>query len=199
MSASPSTRYSLLLRIKDPHNHTAWVEFLEIYEPLVYRVARRKGLQDADARNLCQEVFQAVAKSARQWTPEARPSSFRGWLFRVARNVIVDGFRQQQRHLRGTGSSDVQRLLENMPAEADIGASEIESEYRRNVLRVAARAIQGEFTTSTWQAFWQTAVNSRGIAEVATELGISTGAVYIARSRIVARLNERVKEIEGET
>src|SRR5688572_20424893 len=103
MNASPSTRYSLLLRIKDPQNHAAWVEFIEIYEPLVYRVARRKGLQDADARNLCQEVFQAVAKSVRNWTAHERPSSFRGWLFRVARNVIVDAFRQQRRQGRGTG------------------------------------------------------------------------------------------------
>src|SRR5262245_19033840 len=194
MNASPSTRYSLLLRIKDPQNHAAWVEFLEIYEPLVYRVARREGLQDADARNLCQEVFQAVAKSARQWTPEARPSSFRGWLFRVARNVIVDGFRQQQRHPRGTGSSDVQRLLENMPAEADICASEIESEYRRNVLRVAARAIQGGFTTSTWQAFWQTAVHSRGIAEVETVIGFRHGDIYHAGDWIVAHCDTIIDE-----
>jgi len=198
MNASPSTRYSLLLRIKDAQNHAAWVEFTEIYEPLVYRLARSKGLQDADACNLCQEAFQAVAKSARDWTPEAHPGSFRGWLFRVARNLIVDCFRQQRRQTRGTGNSDIQRLLENLPTSRDEHGNTIEIEYRRHLLHVAARSVETEFSESTWQAFWRSAVLSREVAEVATELGMSPGAVYIARSRVVARLCRRVKEIEGE-
>jgi RNA polymerase sigma-70 factor (ECF subfamily) len=198
MNASPSTRYSLLLSLKDPRNHAAWVEFVAIYEPLVYGLARRKGLQDADARNLCQEVFQVVAKSARRWTPESRQGSFRGWLFRVARNLIIDSFRQQKRQACGTGDSDVQRLLEGMPLLADEHERLIEAEYRRHVFYAAARSIETEFSASTWQAFWRTAVQSEAVADVAIEIGMSPGAVYIARSRVVARLCRRVKEIEGE-
>jgi RNA polymerase sigma-70 factor (ECF subfamily) len=198
MNASPSTRYSLLLRIADPQNHAAWLEFVAIYEPLVYRLARRRGLQDADAKNLCQEVFQVVAKSARRWTPDASRGSFRGWLFRVARNLIIDSFRQQKRQAAGTGNSDVQRLLEDIPAVAGEEERLIEIEYRRHLFYAAARSVETEFSASTWQAFWRTAVQSRGVAEVATELGLSSGAVYIARSRVVARLCRRVKEIEGE-
>jgi RNA polymerase sigma-70 factor (ECF subfamily) len=198
MNASPSTRYSLLLRIADPQNHAAWQQFVEIYEPLVYRLARRQGLQDADAHNLCQEVFQAVAKSARQWTRDTCPGSFRGWLFRVARNLVVDTFRAQRREVRGTGNSGVQQLLENVPGDAGEQGHSVETEYRRHLLSVAARLVQGEFSESTWLAFWRTAVESREVADVAAELGMSTGAVYIARSRVVARLNRRVKQIEGE-
>jgi RNA polymerase sigma-70 factor (ECF subfamily) len=197
MNASPTTRYSLLLGIQDPQNHAAWVEFVTIYEPLVYRLARRRGLQDADAHNLCQEVFQVVAKSARRWTPDASRGSFRGWLFRVARNLIIDSFRQQKRQACGTGKSAVQRMLEAVPAAADEHERFIEAEYRRHLFYAAARSIETEFAPTTWQAFWQTAVGSRGVAEVAIELGLSPGAVYIARSRVVARLSRRVKEIEG--
>lgn len=75
---TPSTRYSLLLRIQDPQNDAAWAEFVAIYEPLVYRLARRQGLQDADADDLCQEVFRAVAGAARRWTPDPCRGSFRG-------------------------------------------------------------------------------------------------------------------------
>jgi RNA polymerase sigma-70 factor (ECF subfamily) len=198
MNAPPSTRYSLLLSIKDPQNHAAWVEFVAIYEPLVYRLARRYGLQDADARNLCQEVFRVVAKSARQWRPDARLGSFRGWLFRVARNLIIDSLRQHTRQIRGTGNSDVQRLLESVPTVADEHERLIETEYRRHLFYAAARSIETEFSASTWQAFWRTAVQSRKVADVALELGMSPGAVYIARSRVVARFCRRVKEIEGE-
>ena len=78
MTTSPATRYSLLIRIQDAQNHAAWMEFVDLYEPLVYRLARRKGLQEADARDLCQDVFRAVAGAVRRWTPDPKLGSFRG-------------------------------------------------------------------------------------------------------------------------
>ena len=55
--------------------------------------------------------------------------------------------------------------------------------------------MRGEFTPSTWEAFWRTAVEGRRPAEVAAELDLSTGAVYIARSRVLARLRQRIEEL----
>jgi RNA polymerase sigma factor (sigma-70 family) len=198
MGMSPSTRYSLLLRIRDPQNHTAWVEFVAIYEPVVYQLARRKGLQDADARDLCQEVFRAVAGAVRRWTPDPCRGSFRGWLFRIARNLLLNRLRHQRRAGCTVGDSDVQRLLQTQPNGADELSVAIETEYRRRLFQLAARSIEAEFSHSTWQAFWQTGVESREVAVVAAELGISAGAVYIARSRVLARLRRRVQEIAGE-
>jgi len=198
MDAAQTTRYSLLLRIQDPQNHAAWVEFLAIYEPLVYRLARRKGLQDADARDLCQEVFRAVAGTARRWTPDPERGSFRGWLYRIARNLLVNSLRYQSRHGRATGGSDIHRLLATQPEGADEDARDIDAEYRRRLFLLAAESIQRDFSRSTWQAFWQTAVLSREVAVVAAELGLSAGAVYIARSRVLSRLKSRVQELAGE-
>ena len=198
MNASPTTRYSLLLRIQDPQNHAAWVEFLAIYEPLVYRLARRRGLQDADARDLCQDVFRAVAGAARRWTPDPARGSFRGWLLRIARNQLLNALRQQRRRARPSGGSAIQRLLEIQPADGEDDAREVQAEYRRRLFELAAQAIEPEFTPGTWQAFWQTAVLSREVARVAADLGISPGAVYIARSRVLARLRARVGQFVGE-
>lgn len=198
MSAPPTTRYSLLLRIADPLDHVAWLEFLAIYEPLVYRLARRKGLQDADARDLCQEVFRAVAGAARRWVPDPARGSFRGWLFRIARNLLVNSLRTQRRHGRASGESDFARLLDMQPAVDDDDARDVDIEYRRRLFQLAAESIEREFTRSTWQAFWQTAVLSREVQRVAAELVISPGAVYIARSRVLARLRSRVGELAGE-
>lgn len=203
MDAAQSTRYSLLMRIADPQNHAAWLEFVAIYEPLVYSLARRKGLQDADARDLCQDVFRAVAGAARRWTPDPERGSFRGWLYRVARNRLLNGLRSERRHGRAAGGSDIQRLLEQEPdlAGADghgEDGRDIDTEYRRRLFLLAARSIEHDFSRSTWQAFWQTAVLSREVAAVAAELGLSTGAVYIAKSRVLARLKTRVQELAGE-
>jgi RNA polymerase sigma factor (sigma-70 family) len=197
MSAPPTTRYSLLLRIQDPHNQVAWAEFTALYEPLIYRLARQKGLQDADAQDLCQDVFRAVAGAARRWTPDAGRGPFRAWLFRVARNLLMNFFRHKRRHPRGTGDSDFQQMLEAQPAPADEYWQAVEDEYRRELFQLAARSVEPQFSRSTWQAFWSTAIKAQTVEEVAEQLGMSTGAVYIAKSRVLARLRERVQQIEG--
>ena len=61
MQELPETRDSLLVRMRDPRDGQAWAEFVQIYEPVVYRLARGQGLQDADARDLTQQVLMAVA------------------------------------------------------------------------------------------------------------------------------------------
>src|SRR5947209_13242300 len=116
MADAPSTRASLLARIRDPKDARAWEEFVEIYAPLVHRLARARGFQDADAADLAQDVFRAVAGAIDRWDPDPAQGSFRGWLFRIARNLMVNLLASQRRHPRGTGDSEVGRLLEWQPA-----------------------------------------------------------------------------------
>ncbi len=76
MNEMPNTRPSLLARIRDPQDEQAWAEFVEIYEPLVYRLARRKGFQDADAVELTQDVFVAVAAAIGRWDADPARGCF---------------------------------------------------------------------------------------------------------------------------
>jgi RNA polymerase sigma factor (sigma-70 family) len=195
----PTTRHSLVLRLRNRDDETAWAEFLSIYEPLIYGLARRKGLQDADARDLCQEVFRAVAGAIERWDPDPARGKFRAWLFRIARNLLVSFFADQRRHARGTGSTSVQDLLEARPAGDAQGEAEFAAEFKRQAFRWAADQVKQEFKDSTWQAFWKTGVEDRPIPQVAQELGLSAGAVYIARSRVLARLRRRVEELNEES
>lgn len=196
MSNSPSTRYSLLARLGQPSDEQAWQEFIEIYEPLIYRLARRRGFQHADADDLCQEVFQATAKAIERWHARADRGSFRAWLFQIARNIMINALRHRQRHPGGVGGSDLQRLLDQQPASDDESRL-LATEYERHLFQWAAEEVKKEFRPATWQAFWQTGVEGRKPAEVAQKLGISVGAVYIARSRAMARLREKIEEVEG--
>ena len=170
---------------------------MAIYEPLVYRLARRKGLQDADALDLCQEVFRAVARAVERWDP-AR-GTFRGWLSRIARNLLINFLTRGKTQPRGSGASSVQELLEAQPALDPSATALFETEYERRLFRWAAEAIRTEFAPASWQAFWQTAVEGRAACEVAGELGLSVGAVYVARSRVLSRLKRRIEQLSSES
>jgi RNA polymerase sigma-70 factor (ECF subfamily) len=196
MDESPATRCSLIVKLRDPADSAAWSEFIAIYEPLVYRLARRKGLQDADARDLCQEVFQAVARAIDRWEPGR--GSFRGWLSRVARNLIINFLTRRKYQSRGSGASSIQEMLQTQPAVDPSVSALFELEYERSLFRWAADEIRGEFTAATWRAFWQTALEERSPADVAAELGLSIGAVYVARSRVLARLKRRIEQREND-
>jgi RNA polymerase sigma factor (sigma-70 family) len=198
MTDSPSTRPSLLVRLRDSRDGHAWAEFLEIYGPLVRRLAARMGLQEADAADLSQDVFHAVAAAIDRWDPDPALGSFRGWLFRIARNLIVNLLAAQKRHPRGTGDSAFQGFLEQLPAPEGDDFLFFEQEYRRRIFAWAAERVRAEFRPTTWDAFWKTGVEGHDAREVAGTLGMTAGAVYIARSRVMARLRREVEQFEGD-
>src|SRR2546423_7642774 len=106
MAFSPTTRASLLLRLRDAQDHEAWVEFVSLYEPVAYRLLRRHGLQDADAQEAMQELFIAVSRSIDRWDPAKKHGSFRGWLRRVTRNLVINWLKQRERRVIATGGSE---------------------------------------------------------------------------------------------
>lgn len=199
MNDFPETRRSLLVRLREAQDDAAWGEFIAIYEPLVYRLARRRGFQDADARDLCQEVLRTVAGAIDRFDLDPTRGSFRGWLFRISRNLMLNYLVSERRQPKGSGQSDLYVLLESHLATDPEDSALFDTEYKRILFHRAADSIRHEFSESTWQAFWLTGVDAVEIKHVAQRLAISTGAVYIARSRVLARLKERVREIEGST
>src|ERR671937_61317 len=113
---SPLTRASLLVQLRDGSNQGAWREFVEIYGPVVYGFARRRGLQDADAADLMQDVLRSVARNAPKMEYDPGRGTFRGWLYTVTRNKIYNFLSGQRHRPRGTGDSDAHERLEAAPA-----------------------------------------------------------------------------------
>ena len=197
MDESPATRRSLIVKLRDPADTAAWREFVAIYEPLVYRLARRKGLQDADAHDLCQEVFRAVAGAVDRWDP-AR-GSFRGWLSRIARNLLINFLTRRRSQPRGQRGHQRPGTPRGPAGRRPVGHGPLRGRVPRGGCSAGRpRRSAAEFAPATWQAFWQTAVEGRPPAEVAAELGLSVGAVYVARSRVLARLKRRIEQLGDE-
>ena len=197
MTQSDATRPSLLVRIKDHHDRRAWGQFVEIYAPLVYETARRRGLQDSDAADLTQEVLRSVSGAVGRLDYDPRKGTFRGWLFTVTRNALNTFFEAQQRVPRASGDSAVQAWLEEQPVPEQESAA-WDREYQDRLLAYAAEQVRASFEDATWQAFWQTAVEGKPGKSVAANLGMTVGAVYIAKSRVLGRIKEQVRDLIDE-
>lgn len=194
MPRIPETRASLILRLPSSDDAEAWREFVAIYEPFIYRFARRGGLQDADARELVQNVMISVARAVGRWKPDAARGQFRTWLFRIARNQLIDIFNRGQRESCGRTISGELSGLDRLAAKQ--GTAEFRLEHRRQLFRWAAERIRSTVKDQTWQAFWRTAVRNEPVERVAAELRLTAGAVYIARSRVLTKLQEEVRKWE---
>ena len=198
----PTTRPSLMLRLREPCDQLAWHEFVSIYEPLILRLMRQRGLQEADARDVTQQVVIAVTQAVDRWTPDGQTASFRRWFIAIARNLALKFVQRGKISLdtarRGVGGSDMLRVLDSLPEPEHRTAAAFDDEYRNEVFRVAAERIRGEFRETTWQAFWRTCVLNESIVEVAERLKVSAGNVYVARCRVLGRLRQAVEEFEAE-
>ena len=193
----PSTRPSLLVRLRNRSDDRAWEEFLEIYTPLILNLARRKGLQESDAADLLQDVFRAVAQAIDRYDPDPARGSFRAWLTRIARNLIVNQLIARRRHPAGTGGDTAAQLLEGHAAPVEEETALFLAEYRRRLFLWAAEQVRGEFRMPVWQSFWMAGVEGRPAKAVAQALGLSVGAVYHNKSRVMARLRQRIEQVEG--
>ena len=190
-----TTRPSLLFRIKDHDDSFAWSQFVDIYGPLVYRFGRKKGLQDADATDLMQDVFRQVAQNIGKFHYDPGIGKFRSWLFAVASQALCQKLRKVKRQPIGSGESGVAAMLDRLPV-AGSDDELWESEYRGHMFNWACEQIREQFNQSTWQAFFKTAVEDLPATDVATELGMSIGAVYVAKSRVIQKLKQKIAIVD---
>jgi RNA polymerase sigma-70 factor (ECF subfamily) len=180
-----STSASLLQRLRQPADEQAWARFVDLYTPLLFHWARRSGIGEAEAADLIQDVFCVLLRKLPEFAYDPK-RTFRGWL----RTVLLNQWRTKLRH----------RAEQALPADharlAEDGAQErlAEQEYRDYLISRALRVMQTDFQPLTWQACWQHVALGRPVAEVASELGMTIKAVYLAKARVLRRLRE---ELDG--
>lgn len=193
---APTTQVSMILRLQNPRDAEAWDEFVLIYQPAVLKIASRLGLSDADANDACQEVMLRLSQVVNKWSPHAHDSSFRGWLYRVARNTMLQFLRNKKLPMVPLASESAGGSREELVAPlVEENGSPFDVEFLRQVLRYVAEKIEGEFDPVNWSAFWLTYAKRQEISHVAERLEISVSRVYVARSRILKRLKREVERM----
>lgn len=191
---SPLTSASLLVRLRDGANNGAWREFTTLYGPVIYGFARKRGLQDADAADVMQDVLRSVSGAIGRLDYDRRQGTFRGWLFTVTRNKVYNFLSARRIRPQSSGDTTTNRLLASHPTAND-GADEWEVEYQRRLAAIAMERIKNEFQPNTWRAFQLVAVDGLPVAEVARQIVMSVGAIYVAKSRVLARLKDEVEQL----
>jgi RNA polymerase sigma-70 factor (ECF subfamily) len=182
------TPASLLERLRQPGQEQAWARLVELYTPLLYRWALRTGLQYQDAADLVQDVFAILVRKLPEFKYDEQ-RSFRAWLRTLLMNRWRDGRRRQAARPAEAGHADLDGLVASTADQLFE-----ETEYRRQLVGRALRLIQSEFREATWKAWTEHGLAGRPVAEVARELGLTIGAVYTAKCRVLARLRH---ELDG--
>jgi RNA polymerase sigma factor (sigma-70 family) len=193
MRDGPTTNVGLVLRLRDPLDEAAWTEFVQIYEPMIYNLVRLKGFQDADALELTQDVLLVVMRAVKRWEPDPCRGSFRGWLFTITRRLLINFLASPARRFAGSGRTSVLDWLLEVPDESGEDADTYDLQFKRRVFEWAARRVKRRVEPTTWEAFWRTAVMAQPTGTVARELGLSKGAVYVAKSRVMRLLRTEVE------
>ena len=196
MAPAQPTRASLLIRLRNTADADAWNQFAEIYGPLVFEFARRGGMQESDAADLVQEVMQEVAKSIKRFDYDPATGKFRSWLYKIAKRTSGHIARRQIHQPKGTGDTGMIEAIHQLPDSNESHEELWNQQYRRQLLQWAADKIQHDFKKTTWQAFWLTAVDGIGAAQVAEQLQLSVGSVYVAKNRVMKKLKQKIREID---
>jgi RNA polymerase sigma-70 factor (ECF subfamily) len=182
-----TTPISLLERLRQPMDQAAWNRFVELYTPLLFYWARRLGLDADAAADLVQDVFVVLVRKLPEFVYDRR-KSFRGFLRKVLHNKAHEHHRRARLPM-AVGPEALAGVAVADPAEA-----EEEAEYRREVVRRTLRLLQPEFPPQVWLAYQDYVIHGKPVAVVAAELGVSTNAVYLAKSRVLKRLRQ---ELDG--
>ncbi len=196
---SVATRASLLGRIRNWDDSGSWEEFTQMYWRLIYSVARRSGLADAEARDVVQETLLGVAKKIHEFESNPERGTFRGWLLNLTRWRIADHFRKQpprRTGMAGDPRSDARTAtIERVPDPAPLDEF-WESEWKKNLMETAMARISRRVNPKHAQIFDLYATRQWPAAKVARELGVSLVQVYLVNHRFTRLLKEEVKYLQ---
>jgi RNA polymerase sigma-70 factor (ECF subfamily) len=195
-----ATRRSLIDRLGNWDDQSRWQEFFGTYWKLIYSVARKAGLSDAEAQDVVQETVITVAKNIGKFGYDPRVGSFKGWLLNITRWRIADQLRKRTPgHIQTAGLSDDPRTvtIERIADSNAVGLEELwEREWQENLLAAAMARLKKKVAPKHFQIFDCSVRKEWSAQKVADTLGVSVGQVYLVRHRVAAVLKKEIKALE---
>jgi RNA polymerase sigma-70 factor (ECF subfamily) len=180
---------------EDAGNQVAWDRFVDHYAPKIFRWCRKRGLQDADAEDVTQNVLLKLADKMQTFKYDAQ-GSFRSWLKTLTQHACSDYLKARQRRATGSGDSAILALLENVEARQDL-VQRLGEAFDLELMDVAARRVRQRVAKHTWEAFQLTAVEGRTGAAAAAKLGMKVATVFAAKCDVQKMLRQEIERLDG--
>ncbi len=197
MTELPVTDPQLIAAIADRDKHEAWQAFERVYRPALMAALRKHGLCYADAEDGCQRILLKLVRAISTFRDDGKPAAFRRWLLRIAKNESISHWRKLATQPQTLRDSSMM-LHGSIELQADSLEGSIQLEYERCMFQYVAQQIKSQTDPRQWQAFWRTAVDGSPTPIVAKELGMSVGAVYVAKGRVLKSLQAAARNAEND-
>ncbi|MSU63489.1 MAG: sigma-70 family RNA polymerase sigma factor [Pedosphaera sp.] len=200
---SVATRGTLLSKIKDCGNQESWREFYSIYKPLIYGLARKMGLTDAEAQDAVQESFSHVSKNISKFHYDPKVGSFKSWLFKTSRWHINDQFRRRPKDCeplhRDSGTGRQTSTAERIPdPRGNLLERLYEDDWKQNLRDAALQRVKERVKPKQYQAFYLHAVEAMPMDEITRLLGVTRNQVYLAKGRITRLVAAEAQRLDRE-
>ena len=196
------TRATLLGRMKNLDDQASWQEFFEIYWPLIYGVARKAGLNDAEAQDVVQETMVAVSKHMPQFSYDPAIGTFKAWLLTLTRWRIVDQFRKRgpiSPHQAHPDDSARTGTLDRMADEKTSDWTAIwETDWQKTLLTAAMARVKRHLDPQKFQIFDFYVNREWPPDKVAQTFNVAVNQVYLVKNRVTEMLREEVQRLERE-
>lgn len=197
------TRATLIQRLKNWQDQPSWQEFFDTYWKLIYGVAIKGGLTEAEAQDVVQETMISAAKHMPTFQYDPNIGSFKAWLLNMTRWRIIDHVRKRKNHHRNLAHpEDADGKTEVINRVIDPAGQDLDElwnvEWEKNLLESALAKVKRQADPQKYQIF-DFYVNKEWTPEkVAATFNVSVDQVYLIKHRITGMIKDEVKRIEGE-
>lgn len=198
MNSDPflATRRSLVERLANRSDRRTWQEFFDTYGKLIYSVARRSGLSDAEAQDAVQETIITVARKIDKLRYDPSVGSFKGWLLHITRWRIADQFRRREPAVGAPDESGRTAAIDRVADEGFDIETAWDEEWRGRLLEAAMDRVKRRVDPRQFQIFDCYVVREWPAQKVARELRVNVAQVYLAKHRVAALVRREVEALE---
>lgn len=188
-----STRSSVLRAVADTENKVAWNRFFDLYAGFVYSVARSRGLNDADADDVVQNVFADLARNLPTFRYDRAKGRFRSYLAGLVNWRVVDKMKSAKREadLKASYKEEVESAVKG-------DAAFEEREWQAAAMEEALRRMKPDVRPEHYAAFVASAVEGQDTEAVMKLYGLSRDNLYQIRMRLTEKLRETVAAVLAE-
>jgi RNA polymerase sigma factor (sigma-70 family) len=165
--------------------------------PRLRNFIRKRVANDADVEDILQDVFSELVEAYRLMEPVGQVSA---WLFRVARNRMVDLFRKRKTEAisevpQDDADEDEAFRIDELLPSAEAGP---EADHARQMLLEALEDALSELPAQQRDVFIAHEIEGKSFKQLATETGLSVNTLLSRKHYAVRALRERLQDIYDE-